>query len=262
MTGIKPLQADGFGGSRVIHAFTTRTGGVSDGPYESLNLAWSRGDAAERVTENRRRMAAALGLETLVFADQVHGARVIRVDAAPHDRWSAGEGDALMTDVPGLGLCAQTADCTPVLLFDPQRPAVAAIHAGWRGAVGGVAPAAVTAMTAAYGSSPRAMTAAIGPAISAANYRVGPEVLEQFEARFGGLEGLAGPRDEDGGAGLDVAEACRRELVSAGLAEASISMLRACTFAQHDRFFSSRRAAADGHPGLFGGQCGIVALAR
>jgi hypothetical protein len=260
MTMIAPLHADGFTHARLAHAFTTRTGGVSEGPYASLNLTWSRGDEPERVAENRRRMAKALGVETLVFADQVHGDGVIQVDAAPEARWSAGEGDALITDRPGLGLCAQTADCTPVLLFDPDRPAVGAVHAGWRGAVRGVVPAAIEAMAKAYGSRPERMQAAIGPSISRANYRVGPEVLDQFEAEFGGLEGLAGPRDAEGGAGLDVAQACRRQLAAAGVPAARISLVVGCTYADAERFFSSRRAAAQGHPGRFGGQCGVIAL--
>lgn len=260
MSAIELLTADGFSHPALVHAFTTRTGGVSEGPHESLNLTWSRGDQPERVEENRRRTARALGFQTLVFADQVHGNAVIRVDASPPDRWSAGEADALITDVPGIGLCAQTADCTPVLLLDPDRPAVAAIHAGWRGVVRGVIPAAVAAMTAAYGSAPDRLQAAIGPAVSAANYRVGPEVLEQFELLFGEMDGLALPRDAEGGAGLDVAGACRRQLLSLGVPDGCIRLLRHCTYADAARFFSSRRAAADGHPGVFGGQCGIVGL--
>ncbi|WP_233245822.1 peptidoglycan editing factor PgeF [Marinicauda salina] len=250
------LDADG-----IVHAFTTRTGGVSAGPYESLNLTWSRGDAKEAVAENRRRVTEALGLDRLVFANQVHGRNVLKVDAAPRTAWSAGEGDALITDRPGLGLCAQTADCVPVLLFDPERPAVAAVHAGWRGIVAEIIPAAISAMGEAYGTAPARLRAAIGPAISKENYRVGPEVLEQFEAVFGDLDdALVGPRDGQGGAGLDVGEAARRQLVAAGIPEAAVSRLPGCTFADEARFFSSRRAARDGHAGKFGGQCGLIGL--
>ena len=131
------LRAEGFGDERVSHGFTTRTGGVSEGPYASLNLSWSRGDEKERVQENRRRLGDAIGARP-VFARQVHGDTVIRVDAAPEDG-AAGEGDALITDRPGLALCAQTADCTPVLLYDRETRSIAAIHAGWRGVVAKVA---------------------------------------------------------------------------------------------------------------------------
>lgn len=249
------------GDARLAAAFTTRTGGMSTGPFESLNLSWSRGDDKARVEGNRHRLAKALGGVELVFANQVHGCTVLKVDARPEGVWSAGEGDALMTDRPGLALCAQTADCTPILLFDPERPAVAAIHSGWRGTVQQIAAATLDAMAQAYGTQARHVHAAIGPSISKANYRVGSEVLEQFEALFGVLdEGLIGPHDDEGGAGLDVAEACRRKLIQAGIPEAQIERIRACTFAEEARFFSSRRAARDGHAGQFGGQVGVIAI--
>lgn len=261
MSGLEFLTASGFGDDRIMHAFTTRTGGVSEGPYESLNLSWSRGDDKARVAENRRRVAQALGGVELVFLNQVHGATVIKVDAKPEGAWSAGEADALITDRPGLALCAQTADCVPVLLYDPVRPAVAAVHSGWRGTVKQILAATLQAMKTAYGSEPAQVHAAIGPAISQANYRVGPEVLEQFETLFGGLDPvLAGPRDAEGGAGLDVAEACRRQLIAAGVREDAVTVLNHCTFEDRARFFSCRRAAKDGHPGAFGGQIGAIFL--
>ncbi|MCC5995233.1 MAG: peptidoglycan editing factor PgeF [Oceanicaulis sp.] len=261
MARLELLTAPGFDVKGLTHAFTTRTGGVSEGPYASLNLSWSRGDDKARVAENRARVAHALGGVELVFLNQVHGAAVHRVERKPDGAWSAGEGDALITSTPGLALCAQTADCTPVLLHDREHRAIAAIHAGWRGVIARVIPAALAAMTAAYGTRPGAVRAAIGPAVSKSNYRVGPEVLAQYEAEFGALDdGLAGPRDAEGGAGLDVAEACARQLLSAGVAQQAIARLPLCTFADEARFFSCRRAARDGHPRAFGGQCGIIAL--
>lgn len=253
------LHAPNFGDDQIIHAFTTRTGGVSDGPYGSLNLSWSRGDEPARIEENRLRVSQALGLERLVFANQIHSALVLKVEAIAPERWSAGQGDALITNKPGLGLCAQTADCTPVLLHDPENRAVAAIHAGWRGAVSQIIAATIVRMGDAYGTRPEALQAAIGPAISQSNYRVGPEVLDQFEALLGPLDrSVIGPRDGEGGAGLNVAEVCRRQL--AGLGVTQVSHLALCTFAQEGRFFSSRRAARDGHAGKFGGQVGVIGL--
>jgi len=255
------LYAESLAGNGLVHAFTTRTGGVSEGPYKSLNLTWSRDDNKDHVAENRARVARALGLERLVFANQVHSARVIRVDDWP-ETWAAGDGDALITNVPGLALCTQVADCVPVLLHDPENHAVGAVHSGWRGTVKEITKATIDAMGEAYGTRPETLRAAIGPAISKENYRVGPEVLEEFEALFGELDdALAGPRDLEGGAGLDVAEAVYRQLVRAGVQDAQISRIRACTFADEARFFSSRRAARDGHAGAFGGQCGVIALA-
>lgn len=253
------LRADGFGDDAIGHGFTTRDGGVSEGPYASLNLSWSRGDDKAAVEENRRRLGAAFNARP-VFARQVHGNTVLRVNKAPEDG-AAGEGDALITNQPGLALCAQTADCTPVLLYDRETRSIAAIHAGWRGVVAEVIPAAIAALSGAYGARPETLQAVIGPAVSAENYRVGPEVLEQFEALFGPLDGaMALPRDAEGGAGLNVSEGARRQLVASGVPEASIAWIKACTFAEAERFFSCRRAAREGHAGHFGGQCGVITL--
>ena len=101
MSDLEFLHADGFAMDGVVHAFTTRAGGVSEGPYASLNLTWSRDDNKDHVAENRARVARALGLERLIFANQVHSARVIRVDGWP-ETWAAGDGDALITNVPGI----------------------------------------------------------------------------------------------------------------------------------------------------------------
>lgn len=253
---IRPRPIEG-----AVRVFTTRTGGVSAGPYESLNLTWSRGDDKQAVEENRVRVTQALGLDHLVFANQVHGATVLKVDGAPQGAWSAGEGDALITDVPGLGLCAQTADCVPLLLFDPHTRSAGAVHSGWRGTVQNIAAATIAAMNAAYGARPRDIRAAVGPAIAMENYRVGPEVLDQFSALFGELDAaMITTRDEEGGAGLDVGEAVRRQLQAAGVLPEHIERIPGCTYADRARFFSSRRAADDGHPGQFGGQCGIISL--
>lgn len=254
------LTADGFGDDRIQHGFTTRTGGVSQAPYASLNLSWSRGDDKAHVEENRARVSSAFGGARLVFANQVHGRHVFTVRAAP-EGWSMGEGDALITNQPGLALCAQTADCTPVLLYDRENGAIGAIHAGWRGVIAEIIPATIKAMTEAYGTDPDGLQAVIGPAVSAENYRVGPEVLDQFEALFGLLDDqMLRPRDAEGGAGLNVSEGARRQLRMAGVPEAEISWLKHCTFAEADRFHSCRRAARDGHAGHFGGQCGVIVL--
>ena len=244
----------------LVHAFTTRAGGVSEGPYAALNMTRSRGDSAAHVATNRERVRLALGLDALVFAVQVHGKAVIQVEAAPVDGVSAGEGDALITDRPGLGLVCQTADCTPILLFDARRRAIAAIHSGWRSTVLNIVGETVAAMGKAYGTVPGDLIAAIGPSISAANYRVGPEVVAEFETVFGGNGGILSPRDADGGAQLDVGEACRRQLLAAGVAESRIERSALCTYAEEARLFSARRSHHRGSSGVFGGQAGIIAL--
>ncbi len=243
------LSLDGL-----AHGFTTRAGGVSAGPFESLNLSRREGDPDANVDENRKRVREALGLDHLVLARQVHGNRVIRIDRAPTDG-VAGEGDAMITSVPGIGLAAQTADCVPLLLFDPVERTIAAVHSGWRGTVREIARQAIDALHVAYGSKPANLRAAIGPAISQPNYRVGPEVLEAFEDLFGSLDGIAGPRDKKGGAHLDNTAAVLRQVREAGLPAENIWVSDACTFAD-ETLFSCRRAKG----GPFGGQAGVIGL--
>jgi YfiH family protein len=241
----------------LAHGFTTRHGGVSRGHFASLNLSGSSGDEAKLVEENRSRVASALGLECLVFARQVHGGTVLTVGRPPGPgERTVGEGDVLITDRPGVGLAAQTADCTPVLIFDPEQLAVAAVHAGWRGAAQNAVGSAVAALADTYGSRPADLLAALGPAISRPRYRVGPEVLDALEGALGSLDdGLIGPLDVEGGATLDVPEAVRRQLIGAGLREENIERVPACTYTDQ-RFYSSRRAR--GHP--FGAQAGVIGL--
>lgn len=252
-----PLLRDTPG---LAHAFTTREGGVSEGAYASLNLTRSRGDDPAHVAENRERVRRALGLDHLVFATQVHGRTVLRIDEPPRGEQPAGEGDATITDRPGLGLVTQTADCTPILLFDPRRRAIAAIHSGWRGTVLNIAAATVEALQREYASDPGDLLAAIGPSISPVNYRVGPEVVAEFQDAFGHTGGIVSPRDPEGGAHLDVAEACRRQLILAGLAEDRIERSPQCTYSEEARFFSARRAHHGGESGVFGGQAGVIGL--
>ncbi|WP_417482294.1 peptidoglycan editing factor PgeF [Maricaulis sp.] len=244
----------------LVHAFTTRAGGVSEGPYASLNMTRSRGDSADHVATNRTRVRQALGLDYLAFAIQVHGKAVVRVDDAPRGDQAAGEADAMITDRPGIGLVCQTADCTPILLFDPKRRAVAAIHSGWRSTVLDIVGETVAAMQREYASEPGDLIAAIGPSISAANYRVGPEVVARFEAVFADSSGILSARDGEGGAQLDVGEACRRQLVASGVRAERIERSQLCTYAEETRLFSARRSHHRGQSGVFGGQAGIIGL--
>jgi purine-nucleoside/S-methyl-5'-thioadenosine phosphorylase / adenosine deaminase len=255
-SGLEILRAGILEVPGVAHGFTTRSGGASPPPFDNLNLSSGRGDTPEAVHENRERVRVALGLESLVFAQQVHGRMVIKVDAAPPGIAVLGEADGLVTDRPGVGLVAQTADCAPVLLLDPDRPAVAAVHAGWRGAAQNIVSEAVRKLGVEYGSKPERLLAAIGPAISGQRYRVGPEVLDIFREVLGELDrGIVGPLDPEGGATLDVVEIVRRQLVAAGVSETRIERVPGCTF-DDPRFFSSRRQGG----GRFGGQGGAIGI--
>src|ERR1700761_7153993 len=176
----------------VTAAVTARVGGVSDGPYATLNLSLSVADDQDRVLENRRRLAAALGTSPgdFVFARQVHGATVRVVGDA--DRGSGAyslddaieSADALVTTTPGLVLAILTADCLPVVLYDPVAGVLACVHAGWRGTVAGVTAAAVAALCD-LGSRPADIIAGLGPAIAGDRYQVGPDVHEAGTTTFG-----------------------------------------------------------------------------
>jgi YfiH family protein len=236
----------------VTAVFTTRMGGVSCGAFRRLNLGASTGDDPGAVRENRRRLAGALGVdpERVTMAHQVPRADVRRIDAPTRPgRFTGGlsgwpEGDGLVTDAPGLALAVLAADCLPVLLWRRDRPRVAAVHAGWRGLVGGILEAAV----AALGEADR-VAAAVGPGIAPCCYPTGEDVRARFAERFG-------TRSVRGDA-VDLAGAARQALVDAGLPADGIGVVSACTSCEASRFFSHRR---DGS--RTGRQAGVVWIAR
>jgi len=171
---------------------TTRQGGVSAGPYESLNLGLHVGDNAEAVLENRRRTAASLGadLGDLVFCNQSHGRNVYVATAADRGRGALSQDDAitttdaLVTTEPGIVLVVMVADCVPIVLYDPVARVLSCVHAGWRGTVARVSQAAVEAM-AALGSEPGNIIAGIGPAIFPGRYQVDHDVAAAARRCFG-----------------------------------------------------------------------------
>lgn len=212
------------------HAFSTRAGGVSRGPYAGLNLD-DRADDPADVAENRARLAAALGFSPTQVArlEQVHGTEVVTARAG--GVWT---GDALVTDVPGVLLAIGTADCYPLLLADEEAGVFGAAHAGWKGTLGRIGAATVRAMTA-LGARPERLRAAVGPGICGARYAVGENVAGQFrEAGLGDFV-LAG----SGQSHLDLAGANRAVLREAGVRDVWVSG-RCSTEAD---FYSYRRDA-------------------
>ena len=227
----------------VPHGFSTREGGVSAGPFASLNLGRSVGDEPERVAENGRRFAAALGLRPgqIRSANQVHGEAILEETEAARGEEippALGDADAVITGERGVAVGVRTADCVPILLYAPDVGAVAAVHAGWRGAVLAIAARAVAQLSSRYGADPRRMLAAIGPSIRGCCYEVGEDVARRFDERFGAGVTL---RSGGGGPRLDLAEANRRALAGAGLPPQNVEVLGHCTACEPDRFFSHRR---------------------
>jgi len=227
-------------------AFSTRVGGVSRGPYASLNLGVLTDDEPDRVSENRRRLASTVGLapDRVAMGLQVHGTAVEEWTEPPAEggRYASGPGDGAShslleadghtTRIPGLGLLVLVADCLPVALVSPER--VAMVHCGWRGLADGILERAVSW----FGKPPAAV---IGPGIGACCYEVGLEVLEAFE----GLSGVASDRM------LDLKAVARRLLEHGGVER--VHDVGLCTSCRPDEFFSHRRDR-----GLTGRQAGMV----
>ena len=236
----------------VRHGFFTRRGGVSAGPFASLNCSLSSPDDPDAVAANRAAVAASLGAAALLGATQVHGPAVATV----REPWAPGQGpraDALVTARPGLALGVVTADCTPVLLADPAAAVIGAVHAGWRGAVAGVLEATVAAMEA-LGAARARIVAAIGPSIRQRSYEVGADLRDAVLAH-----GAADARFfADGRPGhwqFDLAGYCAHRL--SGLAQ--VDVIEADTAAEPDRFFSHRRRTLE-RSGPIGHQISAVML--
>ncbi|MDI3538323.1 MAG: purine-nucleoside/S-methyl-5-thioadenosine phosphorylase / adenosine deaminase [Bacillota bacterium] len=240
------LTADHLTASGLVrHGFSTRHGGVSTGAVSGLNLGFKNGDEVQ-VLENRRRFLTALGLDfrALVAGQQVHGTRVAEVRAEDSGRgaraWEEGlpATDALITDVSGLPLSVYTADCVPLLFLDPVRPAVAAVHAGWRGSVAGIAPAALAALRAAYDTQPNDVLVAIGPSIGPCCYEVDEKVIVPLRSLPFWREVAVVARP--GHWYLDLWELNRRQLLAAGVPAENIAVARLCTSCHVKDFYSYR----------------------
>ncbi len=236
--GVAFLDASGVteGGLRAV--FSTRLGGVSAGPYRSLNLGRHTADEPAQVAENWRRFASAAGFsqDRVAFATQVHGASVRRVQAGEGVRGPLGEHDVLVTTASEVVLAISIADCVPIYILDPVRPALGLAHAGWRGTLAGAGPAAAAAMATAAGTRPADCIALLGPSIGPCCYEVDESLASAFERAFG--TGVAVRRQ--GRVFLDLWTANRRALLGAGFPEARVLFAGICTACRRDLFYSHR----------------------
>lgn len=243
------------------HAFTTRYGGVSRGALESLNLGENRGDEAENVRENYRRVCAAAGLngDNMVFTRQVHGAEVRVVTSADRHELMKPvpyEADGVVTAEKGLTLVCFTADCVPVLLWDRVHGVAGAVHCGWRSSVADILGAAVEKMRL-LGAEPETVCAAIGPAISRCCFEVGGEVIAAARDWLGGhIDGLYAPEEgREGKFFLDLKGANARRLEQLGLRRENICVSGECTMCCHEKYWSHRYTK-----GLRGSQASMIML--
>lgn len=246
----------------LVHFITTREGGVSQNGDTSFNLGFHDSDSHTNVIENRRRLASALGLSLDAFTHQVqvHSATVTVVDSSLRGRGSLSQeeaiqqNDGLVTATSDICLMTKSADCVPILLYDPVARIVAALHAGWKGMVQNIAAKGVARMVE-LGSNPQNIVAGIGPSNGPCCYEVGSDVEEAVFGHFGTLEGLLvagkGVRRH-----LDQWEANRRQLVSVGLLPENIEVAKICSQCNHHEFFSARMQ----HTGRFA--AGIMVVGR
>ncbi|MDR3538172.1 MAG: peptidoglycan editing factor PgeF [Acetobacteraceae bacterium] len=238
------------------HGFFTRIGGVSVGPYASLNCSLSSADERESVLENRSRAVRAIGGDptALVAVTQVHSPDVVHV-TAPWQHGEAPKADAMVTDRPMVVLGIVTADCAPVLFADPAAGVVGAAHAGWRGAVKGVLDATVAAMVR-IGARPERISAAIGPCIGVLSYEVGAD-LRDTVIEAAGDDRYFSPGKREGHWQFDLRAYCRARLERAGVAGVYDAEADTVTGEQH--FFSHRRRVLAGG-GPIGHQISMIRL--
>ena len=223
------------------HAFFTRRGGVSEGPFATLNLSPQVGDRAEHVRENLGRAARSLSLspEHIYVAAQTHDRDVVVLDGSEQvDAVARTAADAILSHAPGIGCAVRTADCVPILLADPESGRVAAVHAGWRGLVRHVIASAIDRMSA-LGSRRSALLAAFGPHIGPDAFEVGDDVAGEI-ANASSAQGVV-QRAPTGKALVSLARVVRAQLIAAGLADASIEQVPGCTYRDASQFYSYRR---------------------
>lgn len=236
-----PLEQDGF-----TNAFSTRNGGVSPMPQDALNLAGFNEDEAENIYENRRRFLKLFaGDWTLTGCWQTHGADVRVVhnvrEAQPKpgvlgdDQYC----DALVSNTPKVLLAVKTADCVPILIGDSTTRAFAAVHAGWRGTSTSIASRAIEQLQQKYGARGADLRAAIGPAANVCCYEVGSEVISLFKERFP-QSGHLLTSTREGHARINLQQANRDQLISAGVSPERIHIASLCTMDRTDLFFSYR----------------------
>ncbi len=219
----------------VRHGFSTRHGAIPGG----FDLGYSSREQADRVELNRNRFAAALGLGTvpLVTLRQLHSDIVQVIRGLPAGTL---EGDALASDQPGVSLAVQVADCFPVLIADPARKAVGAVHAGWRGVLARILTKTITRMQESFGCNPRNLNIAIGPGIRSCCLEVGAEVTGSFEQAGSVAAIFQSRRPRTGKVLLDLPAALRAECLDSGVPAAQIHDLGLCTCCGVSEFFSYR----------------------
>lgn len=224
----------------ITHLVTTKEGWVSG------NKPRFTGDSDAIYSGFRKELAVSCetDVKQFVFPRQTHSDQVVVVTSENFTN-TIDDTDALITNEPGLFICVQTADCVPILLFDPVKKVVAAIHAGWKGTISKIVGKTVQQMTEKFGCNPADIVAGIGPSIHMHAYEVGPEVVSAVEASFSNSSALLKPSMNEGRAYFDLWEANQTVLIESGIPEENIELMGLCSFEHADLFYSARRDGAD-----------------
>lgn len=258
LEGIAVYQSELLGKSGMVsHAVSTRQGGASGGPWQSLNLATHVGDDLGDVVENRRRFCLELGIDpdTIVTAKQVHGDQVHLVTredvglGAKEYISALEDTDALITNVPGIGIITFYADCVPLMIVDPRHQAIGMAHAGWKGTVAHIGTKTIQAMNQAFGTEAKDCLVAIGPSIGPCCYEVDLPLVEILKSQVSFADQVL-QSNQQGKWQLDLWEMNRRLLVEAGVPADQVEVAQVCTSCHADRLFSYR--ASGGKTGRIG----------
>lgn len=244
----------------ITHCFTTRHGGVSKNPYESLNMAFNKRDERENVEENYRRVAKALGIDIwdMVFSNQVHDNKIRVVTEEDRGKGIIKQSDiigfdGLATNKRKVALVTFYADCVPVFLFDPVKTVISIAHSGWRGTVKEISKEAVRKMNDAFSCDPKDILAAIGPSIGSCCFEVGDEVYEEFESNIDWSTKYC--ERKNGKWYFDLPAIIKNSLLNEGVKGENIVLSGICTKCNKDLFFSHR-----GDNGKTGTLAGIMMI--
>lgn len=235
--GIKYVASPLLQDKGVTHGFLTRTGGVSPAPYASLNFDARDTDTIENVERNRALFHEAFGVAPgrLVTVSQVHGKEILAIEGPLPEK--PVEADAIVTNETGVAIGMLTADCQPILLYDPVNRAIGAVHAGWKGTALGIAVETVLEMNRRYGTNPEDLIASTGPCIGPCCYKVGWNVLDEYMKRHREADCFS----EKDGLRMDINNANSIQLALLGVKKENISDDASCTSCNSELFFSYRK---------------------
>jgi YfiH family protein len=242
----------------IRHFVSTRSGGTSKAPFDSMNLGLHVGDEQNDVINNRKRLVSSLGIafENLTIAEQTHSGNVAIISEKHRGRGHAchknavSNADAMVTNLKNICITILVADCVPILFFDPCRKVIGAAHAGWRGTLKFIAASTVKAMVKKFGSLPEDIMVGIGPSIGPCCYQVGPEVLSQVKETLNPAASFIKNEFRDGTGYLDLWNLNFKQLLNEGVLEKNIEIARICSGHNQEQFFSYR--GEKGETGRFG----------